>query len=473
MTRTTISDRKRTLIFINLVISCIASSMLATALTTALPPIIKDLSISVTTGQWLTSGYSLAMAVTMPLTAFLIDRFPTKRLYCIAMVIFLAGLMISALSVNFPMMMLGRLVQASGNGMLSSMAQVIILTIFPPEKKGSAMGLYGLSVGAAPVIAPTIAGMMIDVVGWRMIFIAAFVIMAIAFIYALIVFENVLENVNTKFDVLSFVLSALAFGGITLGIGNIGSYSFTDIQVWLILIIGIAAAVGFTKRQFSLANPFLELRILANRQYTVSVLGSMLLYFILMGSSILIPLYVQQVMGYSATISGLVMLPGSLVSALISPFAGILYDKVGMRILFITGSICMVVSNLLMGFIDMQTSIWTASGFNIIRSISTGCLLMPLVTWGSNNVKPEMTSHATALLTSLRTIAGAIGTAVFVAVMTLAADSSAAKYGDEAAMHGINVAFLAMSAISIIMMILAVVGTGNSRSKVIDDIMED
>lgn len=117
--------------------------MLATALTTALPPIIKDLSISVTTGQWLTSGYSLAMAVTMPLTAFLIDRFPTKRLYCIAMVIFLAGLMISALSVNFPMMMLGRLVQASGNGMLSSMAQVIILTIFPPEKKALQWGCTG------------------------------------------------------------------------------------------------------------------------------------------------------------------------------------------------------------------------------------------------------------------------------------------------------------------------------------------
>ena len=140
MTQIEISDRKRMLIFVNIVISCIASSMLATALTTALPPIIKDLSISVTTGQWLTSGYSLAMAITMPLTAFLIDRFPTKRLYCVAIVIFLAGLLISAVSVNFPMMMLGRLVQAAGNGMMSSMAQVIILTIFPPEKKGTAMG---------------------------------------------------------------------------------------------------------------------------------------------------------------------------------------------------------------------------------------------------------------------------------------------------------------------------------------------
>lgn len=165
MARPEISDRKRMLIFINIVISCIASSMLATALTTALPPIIEDLDISVMTGQWLTSGYSLAMAITMPLTAFLIDRFPTKRLYCAAMAIFLGGLIISAVSANFPLMMAGRLVQAAGNGMMTSMAQVIILTIFPADKKGSAMGWYGLSVGAAPVIAPTIAGMMVDIVG--------------------------------------------------------------------------------------------------------------------------------------------------------------------------------------------------------------------------------------------------------------------------------------------------------------------
>lgn len=463
MTQTDISDRKRKLIFVNIVISCIASSMLATALTTALPPIIGDLNVSVTTGQWLTSGYSLAMAITMPLTAFLIDRFPTKKLYCTAILIFNAGLLISAVSVNFPMMMLGRLVQAAGNGMLSSMAQVIILTIFPPEKKGTAMGWYGLSVGAAPVVAPTIAGMVIDVVGWRMIFIAALAIMIIALINAAFVFENFLDTVKTKFDVLSFVLSAFAFGGITLGIGNIGSCSPSDVRVWLVLIIGAAAAVVFAKRQIGMEKPFLELRILANREYAVSVAGSMLLYFILMGSSILIPLYVQQTMGLSATISGLVMLPGSLVTAVISPFAGRLYDKVGMRILFIVGSICMMVSNLLMGFIDMETSVWTVSGFNVIRSISIACLMMPLVTWGANHVRPEMTAHATALLTSLRTIAGAIGTAVFVAVMTAVAEGSAGEYGENASIHGVNVAFLVMAAVSAVMLLVAIIGTRASH----------
>ena len=213
-----ITDRKRTLIFINILITCIASSMLATALTTALPPIIKAFDISVTTGQWLTSGYSLAMGTMMPLTAFLITRFPTRKLYLSAIGCFILGLLFCAAAPNFQFMMFGRILQACGNGVLTSMAQVILLTIYPVEKKGSIMGWYGLSVGAAPVIAPTIAGLLVDSVGWRMIFCIAIFIMLISLVFAVFVFDNVLENVITRFDLLSFILSAFAFGGITLGI---------------------------------------------------------------------------------------------------------------------------------------------------------------------------------------------------------------------------------------------------------------
>ncbi|MCM1412052.1 MAG: MFS transporter [Lachnospiraceae bacterium] len=269
MERKELTSKKRMLIFVNVVISCIACSMLATALSTALPPIIRDLDISVTTGQWLTSGYSLMMAITMPLTAFLVNRFPTKRLYCSAIMIFIVGLVVCAFSVNFPVMMAGRLLQAAGNGMLTSMAQVITLTIFPVEKRGTAMGWYGMSVGAAPIIAPTIAGIMVDFAGWRMIFIASLVIMVVSFVYALIVFEDVLDNVKKKFDVVSFVMSAFAFGGITLGIGNIGSYGFPDVQVILPLLLGIAGGSLFVYRQLHMDEPFLELRTLSNKDYAV------------------------------------------------------------------------------------------------------------------------------------------------------------------------------------------------------------
>lgn len=341
-----LSDKKIKLIFINIVITCVASSMLATSLTTALPPIMKDLNIEVTTGQWLTSGYALVMAIVMPLTAFLINRFPTKKLYCSAISIFTFGVFVCAVSQNFEMMLAGRCIQAIGSGMLISMAQVVVLTIFPLEKRGAAMGWYGLSIGAAPVIAPTIAGIMVDRMSWRMIFIVPMIIMIISLLFAIFVFDDVLETSDIKFDFTSFIMSALAFGGVTLGIGNFGTHGLLSIESGGAMIVGVVFGFIFTKRQLKLKEPFLELRILKNKTYLTSVVGSMFLYFILMGSALLMPLYIQETLGFSATISALVILPGSLVNAIVSPFAGRLYDKFGMKILFRIGAICLVICNL-------------------------------------------------------------------------------------------------------------------------------
>lgn len=248
------TNRQKMLIFINIMITCIASSMLATALTTALPPIMEDFGLTIATGQWLTSGYSLAMGIMMPLTAFLITRFPTKRLYVTAIGLFIAGLLICVLAPSFPVMMVGRILQASGNGILTSMAQVILLTVFPEDKRGTIMGWYGLSVGAAPVIAPTLAGVLVDSFGWQMIFYIDAVIMAVSFVFALIVFRDVLETKKQKFDVSSFVMSAVAFGGVTLGIGNLSGQGITNMANWVILAVG-ASGTSRPSKCFSHASP--------------------------------------------------------------------------------------------------------------------------------------------------------------------------------------------------------------------------
>ena len=443
------TNRQKMLIFINIMITCIASSMLATALTTALPPIMEDFGITIATGQWLTSGYSLAMGIMMPLTAFLITRFPTKRLYVTAIGLFIAGLLICVLAPSFPIMMVGRILQASGNGILTSMAQVILLTVFPEDKRGTIMGWYGLSVGAAPVVAPTLAGVLVDSFGWRMIFYVDAAIMAVSFVFALIVFQNVLETKHQKFDVS-------AFGGVTLGIGNLSGQGITNMVNWIILAVGVIVFVVFVKRQLHLEEPFLEMRIVKDFKFTLSLAGSMLLYLVMMGSSIIMPLYVQTVMGYSATVSGLVTLPGSLAMAVVSPFAGKIYDKLGMKKLFVAGAACMLFSNLGMFLISMQTSIWVAAFYNVVRCVAIGCLMMPLVTWGVSGFDSYKTAHGTALLTSLRTIAGAVGSAVFSGIMTAVGASSVAAYGNEAPMHGLNIAFLAMSFATALLLLIAV-----------------
>lgn len=454
-----LSKRRRNLLFINIILSCIASSMLATALATALPSMIEDFGVSVTTGQWLTSGYSLAMGIIMPLTAFLIGRFPTRKLYIGAITCFLLGLILCVVAPNFTILMCGRILQACGNGILTAMAQVIILSIFPDEEKGTAMGWYGLSVGAAPVLAPTLAGVLVDLWGWRMIFYAAIAVILLALIFAIRVFENVLDTAEKKFDISSFLISAVAFAGITLGIGNVGNYAFVSKEVLLLLAVGIGAMLIFVYRQLHLETPLLDLRILRSKIFSFSVIGSMVLYLVMMGSSIILPLYVQTIMGQSATISGLVALPGSLMMAVVSPMAGKIYDKLGIRILFIASAFCMMMSNIGMGLIDMETPLWVAAAYNVIRNVSIGCLMMPIITWGNSDIGQDKVPHGTALLASLRTVSGTIGSAVFVSIMTVVAASSAPRYGTAAQIHGLNVAYLAMAAASAVLLVIAVLGT--------------
>jgi EmrB/QacA subfamily drug resistance transporter len=453
-----ISNRKRTLLFINLIVSGIASSILSTAMTTALPQVIAYFGITTATGQWITSGYSLAMGMVMPLTAFLITKFPTKRLYLSGIGLFLAGLLLSIFAGNFPIMMVGRVMQACGNGILLSAAQVIILTIYPAEKKGTMMGTYGLATTAAPVIAPTLAGLMIDAFGWKSIFYLVLAVMALSFLMAMFVFENVLELQNKSFDTQSFIGSIFAFGGITLGIGNIGAYGLISPYVLIPLAVGIVAAALFVRRQLGLEQPFLDVRILSCKPYATSVVSSVLLYFTMMGSSVLMPLYVQTVMGRSAVTSGLVTLPGSLATALVSPFAGKLYDKMGIRRIFMVGSVCLVLSNLGMCTVTMSTPLAVAASWNVLRNLAIGALMMPLLTWGTSHVEPRKVADASSLLTSFRTISGSIGSAVFVSIFS--------NVGASATMiQGTHAAFAAMGLCAATLAAVAIFGTRGEKLK--------
>lgn len=459
-----LTSKKRSLIFVCLVVSGIASSTLATAMTTALPELVNDFGVSTSIGQWVTSGYSLAMGVIMPLTAFLITRFPTKKLYMTGIGGFIVGLLFSIFAPNFGLMMVGRVLQACGNGILMSAAQVVILTVYPDEKKGTMMGTYGLATTAAPIIAPTIAGLMIEAFGWKSIFYLVLVIMAAAFVFSGIVFEDVLELQDKKFDFLSFVESIFAFGGITLGVGNISSFGLVSTQAGLPLLIGIVFCALFIVRQCRLEKPFLDVKILSNRDYAVSVISSMVLYLVMMGSSVMMPLYVQSVMGYSAVVSGLVTLPGSVATAVVSPLAGRLYDKMGIKKIFVAGAAILVISNIGMYFLTMSMPLWVAAGLNVIRNISIGSLMMPLLTWGTSNVKSQKVADASSLLTSFRTIAGAIGSAVFVGIMNTVSINSAAAYGDNALMHGMNVSFLWMAIGAVVLLMISIFGVRRSTA---------
>ncbi len=306
---------------------------------------------------------------------------------------------------------------------------------------------------------------MIDAFGWKSIFWLVLVIMCISFVISAFVFEDVLELQDKKFDVISFIESIFAFGGITLGIGNISSFGLISVQAGLPLVAGIVVCVLFVLRQCGLDKPFLDVKILSNRNYAVSVISSMVLYLVMMGSSVMMPLYVQDVMGYSAAVSGLVTLPGSLATAVVSPFAGRMYDKMGIKKIFVIGSVALVISNIGMFFLSMSTPLWVAAMLNVIRNIAIGSLMMPLLTWGTTNVSFQKVADASSLLTSFRTIAGSIGSAVFVGIMTTVSANSAAAYGDQALMHGMNVSFLWMTVGALVLLAISIFAVKSKTRK--------
>ena len=442
--------------FLVVLMGCIITSLLSTALTTALPPIMEAFRITASVGQWLTSVYSLVMAIVVLASAWLIKRFPTKKLYTSALSLFCAGLLIDALAVSFPVLMAGRLLQACGNGILMSLSQVVLLTIYPPERRGSVMGMYGLAVGAAPVIAPTLAGLIVDCFGWRMIFTATFVISVIALILAGILVENVTENKVQKLDMLSLLLCGLGSVGILLGLGNTGTYGVVSVPVFLPLCIGIAASIVFCFRQLRLEKPFLEIRIFRNFEFRTAVIGSMLLYAVMISASTLMPILIQSVYGYAAAVSGLAMMPGALAMAVISPFTGKIYDRFGIRKLFIVGSLALFFSSMILSYLTEHTSLIYLASANLVRTVAIGCLMMPLVTWGMSRLNPEHTADGTSMLTALRTVAGSIGSAVFVSVMTLTSRASAD-------LRGMRITFLCLTALAAVEVIIAVFCTKEKK----------
>ncbi|MBS7525233.1 DHA2 family efflux MFS transporter permease subunit [Fusibacter paucivorans] len=453
----TYTAKKRNFIFAILMISAIVGAMLQTSLSTVLPVIMSDLEITAAKAQWLTSAYSLAMGVMIPATAFLLKRFKTKNLFLVGLSLYFLGLLLCATAFSFPYLLCGRLMQALGNGIILSMTQVIILSIFPLKQRGTIMGIYGLAVGAAPVIAPTLSGMLIDYYHWHVIFWFAFAIIFIDIILAFFFMENVLENERLPFDMPSMCLSAIGFSGILLGLGNLGSHSIFSVSIAMPLVLGIASLLLFIKRQFQLDKPFLDLTTFQNREFRFAVILSIFLYAIMIAGSTLFPIYIQIIRGMSATVSGLIMMPGALAMAVISPFAGKIYDKFGIRKLALIGSAFLMFSCLGVSFVSETTPLAYLVVFYTARPVAIGCLLMPVVTWGMSTLDSEHMPHGSALITSLRTIAGAIGLAVFVALMTFATNISTG--GDvtiPANVFGIDVAFASITVLAILQLLFVI-----------------
>ena len=443
--------RKQIVMLAVLVFGTFVTVLNQTVVSPALPSIMAEMSVDAATAQWLTTGFTLVNAIMVPVTAFLTDRFTTRRLFLASMILFTCGTALAAWGPNFPVLLAGRLVQAGGAGILMPLVMTVLMWTFPIDRRGTAMGVFGIVIAFAPAIGPTVAGIIIDQANWHIMFWIIAALCAVVIVFAGAVLERGGEtNKDVTLDVVSVILSTLGFGGLLYGLSAIGSYGITADSVAGV-VIGAVALVFFFRRQLRMEQPMLQVRVLANRKFLIATIIVMLVQGALLAGGILIPIMLQSYMGMSATTSGIVLLPGAIVMGAMGPIAGRLFDKHGPRVLAVTGTGILALTTATFIFMGPGTGLVTLTVIYTVRLFSLSLVNMPISTWGMNALPDKLVNHGTSVQNTFRQVAGSLGTAIIVSTSTAATNAVAGSTdATSAGVFGIHMAFVVATALCVI-----------------------
>ncbi|MDB5083133.1 MAG: transporter [Bacilli bacterium] len=400
-----------------------------TLINVALPQIMDRLHISATTADWLTTIFMLVNGIVIPITAFLMGRFTTRQLYLTAMGLFTVGTLICAIAPNFSVILIGRVVQAAGAGILFPLITNVIFTIFPPGRRGFAMGIFGVAMNFAPAIGPTLSGWVVEYYSWRVLFFIIFPIALIDFLAAIFLTKNVSETSRPKLDVLGVILSTIGFGALLYGFAEVGPKGWGNPEILSMFIIGVICTALFVWRQWVTSHPILEFRIFRYRMFTLTTVINVLVTMAMFAGIILMPFYMQNVRGFSSLQSGLMLLPGGIIMGVMSPITGKLFDKFGAKWLTVVGMAITIVTSYALTRLQLNTTFSYVTAVYTARMFGMSIVMMPIFTAGLNELALSLNRYGTAMVNTLRMIAGAVGMAFFVSIMT-----------NQAAAHTIEIA---------------------------------
>lgn len=437
-----------------------------TLLSPAYPSIMADLGVDAATVQWLTSAYSLVEAIVIPLSAYLIGRFSTRNLFIAGISLFAIGSLLAAFSPFFGVLLLGRIFQASACGVVMPMVFTVILLVFPREKRGSAMGIVSLVIGFAPAVGPSLSGLLVESIGWRSLFVLVTALAVLIVILSVIFLKSYGEFEPTSFDKPSVVLCSLGLLCLLYGLATITSSTNIAIPVALI-VVGAIFLTFFVRRQLKLDVPLLKVDVLKSHKYAIVVTLVAMLQAALVGTGVLLPIYLQNLLGVSALQTGLIMLPGAVLGAIMGFFAGRLFDKLGVRRVAIPGALVAAIGGCgLVGFgldspIPYVIVVYTCLG------VGMQALVTPLNTWGINTLDNRVIQHANALQNTLNQVGASLGTAILVSLSATSTFLFPEMPALDQAMAGdrIAFAFTALIMVAILVVIVAVVRDTKSEKK--------
>ncbi|TJY41821.1 DHA2 family efflux MFS transporter permease subunit [Cohnella pontilimi] len=411
-------QRNTTAIVTVLICGMFVAILNQTMVNVAIPHMMTDLNVSTTTIQWMSTGFMLANAVMIPISAFLMESVPTRTLFAMAMMLFTIGSLICGIGPNFALVLVGRIIQAIGAGVMMPLVTNIFLRIFPPEKMGRAMGMMGIAMMFAPAIGPTFAGYMLETFSWRVLF---YIMVPLGVLEVLLTFRylpNVLKLTYPKLDVQGAIYSTIGFGALLYGLSEAGSRGWGDAVVDTSVIAGVVFILFFIYRELTVARPLLNLEVFKYYTFTMTTVVSVVVNMAMFGAMLLLPIFVQNIRGYTALESGLLILPGALLMGVMSPVSGILFDRFGVRPLAVIGLAITAITTYQFTKLTAETSFNHLLLLYALRNLGISFIMMTVMTAGLNRLPPSLKAHGTAAANTMRQVAASFGTALLVTVMS-------------------------------------------------------
>jgi DHA2 family lincomycin resistance protein-like MFS transporter len=429
-----------------------------TIMINAIPRLMADLDISARSAQWLSTAFMLTMAAVIPTTGWFLQRVTTRTAYATAMGVFAAGTLLATVAPTFEVLLVARIVQAGGTAVMMPLLMTTLMTVVPEHDRGRVMGNVTLAISVAPALGPAVSGVLLQLGSWRLIFAVVLPIALGVMVVGLRNLENVGEPRPGSIDWLSVVLAASGFGGLVFGLSRFGA---DEVGSPLVIVgLGVAAITLFVLRQLRLqrtGTPLLDLRTLTYTIYRRAVLLMSVAFMAMLGSMILLPLYLQDLRGLSPLQTGLLVMPGGLAMGLLGPTVGRIFDAVGGRPLVVPGSVGILVSLTAMTQISLTTPYAVLLGAHLLLMVSLAATFTPVFTLGLGAVPMHLYSHASSLLGTLQQVAAAFGTALVVTVMsTRAVQLAGSGTGEaEAMLGGLRWAFWIGAGLAVVVVVLA------------------
>ncbi|GAK04235.1 LOW QUALITY PROTEIN: drug resistance transporter, EmrB/QacA family [Geomicrobium sp. JCM 19037] len=390
-----------------------------TILNVALQALWETWAVNSSTAQWLVTSYMLVIGILIPISAYFIQRFTTRQLFITAMTLFTLGTIVAGFSPTFAFLLIGRIVQAVGTAIMIPLLMNVILAVIPQERRGAAMGMMGLVIMFAPAIGPTVSGFIIEGLSWRWIFFLVIPIALFSLVFGYFVLKNVTKTSKPKLDLFSFLLSTIGFGGIVYGFSTAGKgdSSLADPIVIASLAAGFIGLAAFAFRQIKMKDPLLDLRVFRYPMFAFGLIIVMLVMMTMFALMLVLPIYMQSALLFTAIATGLIMLPGGIINGAMSPIMGEIFDKVGPRPIIIPGAILLVITVFTYRFSTPGVDEWILAIQHIFVMVSVAMIMMPAQTNGLNHLPRHLYPHGTAIFNTLMQVSGAIGAAIFISIM--------------------------------------------------------